>query len=70
MLKVRDIIKLIENDGWYYIHSRGSHRKFRHSVKKGAVTIAGKPGSDLHPEIINSILKQAQIVITKNNQNK
>jgi hypothetical protein len=39
-------------------------------VKKGAVTIAGKPGSDLHPEIINSILKQAQIVIIPKKQNK
>jgi predicted RNA binding protein YcfA (HicA-like mRNA interferase family) len=70
MMKIRDVIKLVENDGWYYVHSTGSHRKNRHQVKKGAVTIAGKPGSDLHPEILNSILKQAQIVIPKNNQNK
>ncbi len=70
MMKIRDVIKLVENDGWYYVHSKGSHRKYRHQEKKGAVTIAGKPGSDLHPEILNSILKQAQIVIPKNNQNK
>lgn len=60
-MKIKEIIRILEQDGWYYDHSKGSHRKFHHPIKKGAVTVAGKPSSDIHPEIINSILKQAQI---------
>jgi len=40
---------------------KGSHRKFHHPLKRGSVTVAGKPSMDLHPEILNSILKQAQL---------
>lgn len=60
-MKIKEIIRILEQDGWYYVHSKGSHRKFHYPIKKGAVTVAGKPSSDIHPEIINSILKQAQI---------
>jgi len=41
-MKVRAIIKLIEEDGWYLDRTRGSHRQYRHDQKKGGVTIAGK----------------------------
>jgi predicted RNA binding protein YcfA (HicA-like mRNA interferase family) len=58
-MKVRDIIKLIENDGWYLDRTRGSHRQYRHKHKKGIVTIAEKPSDDLAPGTQNSILKQA-----------
>lgn len=60
-MKIKEILKILEQDGWYYVHTKGSHRKFHHPIKKGAVTVAGKPSSDVHPEILNSILKQAQI---------
>jgi predicted RNA binding protein YcfA (HicA-like mRNA interferase family)/predicted RNase H-like HicB family nuclease len=46
-MKVRAMIKLIENDGWYLDRTRGSHRQYRHHQKKGVVTIAGKPSDDL-----------------------
>jgi predicted RNA binding protein YcfA (HicA-like mRNA interferase family) len=59
MVKVRDIIKLIEDDGWYLARTRGSHRQFKHLNKPGLVTIAGKPGDDIAPGTLNSILKQA-----------
>jgi predicted RNA binding protein YcfA (HicA-like mRNA interferase family) len=42
-MKVRAIIKLIEEDGWYLDRTRGSHRQYRHDQKKGVVTIAGSP---------------------------
>jgi predicted RNA binding protein YcfA (HicA-like mRNA interferase family) len=58
-MKVREMIKLIEEDGWYLDRTRGSHRQYRHDQKKGVVTIAGKPGDDLAPGTQNSILKQA-----------
>ncbi len=60
-MKVREIIKLIELDGWYLVATRGSHRQYKHDVKKGRVTIAGKPGDDLAKGTLNSILKQAQL---------
>jgi predicted RNA binding protein YcfA (HicA-like mRNA interferase family) len=58
-MKVRDAIRTIEQDGWYQVAMRGSHRQFRHRSKPGRVTIAGKPSDDLAPGTWNSILKQA-----------
>jgi len=58
-MKVRDIIKRIEADGWYLVNIEGSHRQFKHPFKKGKVTIAGKPSDDVKKGTLNSILKQA-----------
>lgn len=58
-MKVRDAIKLIEADGWRLVAVRGSHRQFKHAVKPGRVTVAGKQSDDLPPGTLNSILKQA-----------
>jgi predicted RNA binding protein YcfA (HicA-like mRNA interferase family) len=52
-MKVRDAIRMIEKDGWRLVRQRGSHRQ------PGLVTIAGKPGFDLAPGTLGSILKQA-----------
>ncbi|WP_062285468.1 type II toxin-antitoxin system HicA family toxin [Neomoorella mulderi] len=60
-MKVRDIIKLIERDGWYLVTQKGSHRQFKHPVKPGRVTIAGHLNDDLAPGTLNSILKQAKL---------
>ncbi len=60
-MKVRDIIRLIEADGWYLVATKGSHRQYQHPTKPGRVTIAGHPGDDLAPGSLNSILKQAQL---------
>ncbi len=60
-LKVRDAIKMIENDGWYLVKQRGSHKQFKHQIKKGRVTIAGNMNDDLAPGTLNSILKQADL---------
>ncbi len=60
-MKVRDIIKQIEADGWYPVVSRGSHRQYKHASKPGRVTIAGHPNDDLAPGTLNSILKQAKL---------
>lgn len=57
-MKVKDIIELLEQDGWYLIRTRGSHRQYKHPTKKGKVTVAGKPSDDLGPGTLNSILKQ------------
>ena len=58
-MKVRDVLKAIQNDGWYLARTRGSHRQFKHDHKPGLVTVPGKPGDDLAPGTYDSILKQA-----------
>jgi predicted RNA binding protein YcfA (HicA-like mRNA interferase family) len=58
-VKVRDLIKLLEEDGWYLARTKGSHRQFKHQTKRGTVTVAGKPNIDIPPGTLNSILKQA-----------
>jgi predicted RNA binding protein YcfA (HicA-like mRNA interferase family) len=60
-MKVGDAIRLIENDGWRLVATRGSHRQFKHPHKSGRVTVAGKPSDDLAPGTFNSILKQADL---------
>jgi predicted RNA binding protein YcfA (HicA-like mRNA interferase family) len=58
-MKVRELITLIEADGWFEVRTKGSHRQFRHPTKPGTVTVAGKPGTDVPPGMLNSVLKQA-----------
>lgn len=58
-MKVREAIRLIEQDGWVHVVTRGSHRQYKHPSKPGRVTVAGKPSDDLAPGTWNSILKQA-----------
>ncbi|MDD1415837.1 type II toxin-antitoxin system HicA family toxin [Dolichospermum sp. ST_con] len=59
--KVKEIIKLLENDGWVHIRTTGSHRHFRHPNKQGTVTVPGKLSDDLKLGTLNSILKQADL---------
>jgi predicted RNA binding protein YcfA (HicA-like mRNA interferase family) len=59
VLKVREIMKLIERDGWYLDRVRSSHRQYKHPTKPGLVTVPGKPADDLPPGTLGSILRQA-----------
>jgi predicted RNA binding protein YcfA (HicA-like mRNA interferase family) len=58
-MKVKELIKLLETDGWVLVRTRGSHRQFRHPTKLGTVTVSGKPSVDMPPGTLNSALKQA-----------
>jgi len=60
-VKLRDVIKMVEADGWQVVGQVGSHRQYKHPVKRGRVTIPGKPGDDVHPKTLASILHQAQV---------
>ena len=60
-MKVKAVIEIIEDDGWYLVRTRGSHRQYKHPIKPGLVTIAGKLSEDLANGTANSILKQAQL---------
>lgn len=58
-MKVREVIRLLEQNGWVLVATRGSHRQYKNPQKPGRVTVAGKPSDDLAPGTLNSILKQA-----------
>ena len=58
-MKVRDLIKQLEADGWYLARTRGSHRQFKHPAKSATVTVAGKPSIDVPAGTLSAILKQA-----------
>ena len=58
-MKVKELIDLLESDGWILVRTKGSHRQFHHLTKKGTVTVAGKPIVDVPPGTLNSALKQA-----------
>ena len=58
-MKIREVTKLLESDGWQHVRTKGSHRQFNHPVKKGLVTVAGHPNEELAPGTLNSVLKQA-----------
>jgi predicted RNA binding protein YcfA (HicA-like mRNA interferase family) len=58
IMKVRELTKLIEADGWYFIRQAGSHKIYKHAVKKGIVVIP-EHGGDIPKGTLGSILKQA-----------
>ena len=58
-MKVREVVRLLERDGWYQVRMRGSHRQFKHSAKRELITVPGRLGDDLAIGTLNSILKKA-----------
>ena len=60
-MKVRDVLKKLEGDGWVIVRTKGSHRQMKHPIKLGTVTVAGKPNVDVPIGTLKSIWKQAQI---------
>ena len=58
-MKINEVLRLLQADGWHLVATRGSHRQFKHKVKQGRVTVPGKPSDDVAPGTLNSILKQA-----------
>ena len=59
-MQSREVIKMIQADGWYEVAVRGSHHQFKHPTKKGRVTVP-HPKKDLLPNTVKSILKQASL---------
>jgi predicted RNA binding protein YcfA (HicA-like mRNA interferase family) len=60
-MKVREIIRRIEAEGWILKDQAGSHRQYVHPVRPGKVTVPGHPGKDVAPGTLRSILRQAGI---------
>jgi predicted RNA binding protein YcfA (HicA-like mRNA interferase family) len=60
-IKVKELLRILREDGWYLVRQKGSHRQFHHPTKTGTVTIAGKASVELPPATLQSVLKQAQL---------
>lgn len=58
-MTVREVLRILEDDGWIMVAQKGSHRQYKHPTKSGRVTVAGHPKDDLAPGTLNSILRQA-----------
>ena len=58
-MKVSEVLRMLQADGWNLVATRGSHRQFKDASKPGRVTVPGKPSDDLAAGTLNSILKQA-----------
>ena len=63
LMKVRDIVALIEQDGWQLVRVRGSHHHYKHPAKPGIVTVPGSRNDDLALGTVRSIYKQAGLTI-------
>jgi len=61
-VKVRELIRMLEQDGWYLARTRGSHRQYRHHQKLGTVTVSGELGADIPIGTLRSALKQADLL--------
>jgi predicted RNA binding protein YcfA (HicA-like mRNA interferase family) len=62
VIKGSKILKDLNDDGWYIVHQKGSHRKFKHPTKKGSVTVNGMPSTDFTGDLLKSIENQSGLV--------
>ncbi|MCK5693406.1 MAG: type II toxin-antitoxin system HicA family toxin [Bacteroidales bacterium] len=60
-MKVAQVLRLLKNDGWQLVRTRGSHRQFKHPEKCGLVTVSGKPSDDIQKGTLGNILRQAKL---------
>jgi predicted RNA binding protein YcfA (HicA-like mRNA interferase family) len=59
LVKLRDVLRLLRDDGWRLVAVEGSHRQFKHPAQSGRVTVAGHPSAEVPPGTLNGILKKA-----------
>jgi len=62
VIKGAKILSDLKKDGWYIVHQKGSHRKFKHSTKKGSVTVNGTPSTDFFGDLLKSIENQSGLI--------
>jgi predicted RNA binding protein YcfA (HicA-like mRNA interferase family) len=58
-VKVREVIRMLQDDGWTPVVTRGSHRQFKHPTKPGRVTVSGQLGDDMPKGTLASVKRQA-----------
>ncbi len=58
-MRVREVIRLLEKQGWVEVRSKGSHRNFKHTAKSFVITVPGNTGTELAPGTLHDILRMA-----------
>jgi predicted RNA binding protein YcfA (HicA-like mRNA interferase family) len=58
-LTAREVIRILKDDGWFQVGSRGSHFYFKHPVKKGKISVPVHHKKSLKPKTVHSILQLA-----------
>ena len=64
-MKVREVIRLLETDGWVLVSTEGSHRQFKHPTKPGRVTVSGSLGDDMPKGTLAPVKRQAGFKVPK-----
>ena len=62
VIKGAKILNDLRRDGWFVVHQKGSHRKFKHPTKKGSVTVNGTPSTDFFGDLLKSIENQSGLI--------
>jgi predicted RNA binding protein YcfA (HicA-like mRNA interferase family) len=60
-MKVRDVLNVLDEDGWFVARTRGSHRVMKHASKPGIVVVPGHMADEVAPGTLKSIRDQAQL---------
>jgi len=58
-MKIRDVLKRLQDDGWQIVRQEGSHRILKHATKRRIVVVAGHPSKDMKAGTLQSVWKQA-----------
>lgn len=58
-MQVREVIRMLQDDGWTLVVTRGSHRQFKHSTKPGRVTVSRQVGDDMPKGTLASVKRLA-----------
>lgn len=58
-MKVREVIRLLEKNGWEEVRSKGNHRHFKHPAHQRVITVPGNEGKELATGTLKTILKVA-----------
>ena len=60
-MKVREVLEILEREGWVIVRQRGSHRQLQHPSGRGTVTVAGALGDDIPRGTLASFWRQAHM---------
>ncbi|MFQ5668291.1 MAG: type II toxin-antitoxin system HicA family toxin [Candidatus Binatia bacterium] len=64
-MQVREVIRLLEANGWRLVVTEGSHRQFKDPTKPGRVTVSGHQGDDIPKGTLASVKRQAGLKVPK-----
>lgn len=59
--KVREIITLLEMNGWHFLREKGDHKVYGKPGARRSVAVPGKMSQDLDNRLYHQILRQADI---------